>query len=43
MKMNGPGKRKQDKEEIMALTKHTWLYSDLFRAFKGKHSENMGF
>ena len=22
----------------MALTKHTWLYSDLLRAFKGKHS-----
>ena len=27
----------------MALTKHTWLYSDLLRAFKGKHSSALGF
>ena len=29
MKVNGPGKRKKDKEDIMALTKHIWLNSDL--------------
>ena len=23
----------------MALTKHTWLYSDLLHAFKGKHRQ----
>ena len=38
-----PGKRKLDKEEIMALTKHAWLYSDLLRAFKEKHSSALGF
>ena len=27
----------------MALTKHTWLYSDLLRAFKGKHSSAVFF
>ena len=27
----------------MALTKHIWLYSDLLRAFKGKHSSALGF
>ena len=27
----------------MALNKHTWLYSDLLRAFKGKHSSALGF
>ena len=27
----------------MALTKHTWLYSDLLRAIKGKHSSALGF
>ena len=27
----------------MALTKHTWLYSDLLRAFKGKHSGTLIF
>ena len=27
----------------MALTKHTWLYSDLLHAFKGKHSSALGF
>ena len=43
MKVNGPGKRKKDKEDIMALTKHIWLYSDLLRAFKGKHSSALGF
>ena len=26
----------------MALTKHIWLYSDLLRAFKGKHSSALG-
>ena len=26
----------------MALTKHIWLYSDLLRAFKGKHSSTLG-
>ena len=31
------------KEEIIALTKHTWLYSDLPRAFKGKHWLALGF
>ena len=36
-KVNGPKKRKLGKEEILALTKHTWSYSDLRRAFKGKH------
>ena len=41
MKINGSGN--QDKEEIMALIKHTWLYSDLLRAFKGKHSLALGF
>ena len=27
----------------MALTKHTWLHSNLLRAFKGKHSSALGF
>ena len=27
----------------MALTKHIWLYSDLLRAFKGKHWSALGF
>ena len=27
----------------MAPTKHNWLYSDLLRAFKGKHSSALGF
>ena len=27
----------------MALTKHTWLYSDLLRAFKGKQLPALGF
>ena len=27
----------------MALTKHTWLYPDLLRAVKGKHSSALGF
>ena len=26
----------------MALTKHIWLYSDLLRAFKGKHWSALG-
>ena len=26
----------------MALTKHIWLYSDLLRAFKGKHFVSSG-
>ena len=43
MKVNGPGNGNQDKEEILALTKHTWLYSDLLRAFKGKHSSAVCF
>ena len=38
-----PGKRKLDKEEIMALTKHAWLYSDLLRAFKEKYLSALGF
>ena len=31
------------KEEIMALTKHTRLYSDLLCAFKGKRTSALGF
>ena len=31
------------KQEIMALTKHTWLYSDLLCAFKGKRTSALGF
>ena len=37
------GSENEDKEEIMALTKHTWLYSGLLRAFKGKRSSAPGF
>ena len=36
-------KRKLGKEEILALSKHIWSYSDLLRAFKGKHSSALGF
>ena len=38
-----PGSGNKDKEEILALTKHTLLYSDLLRAFKGKHSSTLAF
>ena len=37
------GSGNYDKDEIMALTKHTWLYSDLLRAFKGKYKSVLGF
>ena len=43
MKVNGPGKQKLGQEEIMALTKHAWLYSDLLHAFKGKHLSALWF
>ena len=43
MKVNGPGKQKLGQEEIMALTKHAWLYSDLLQAFKGKHLSALWF
>ena len=37
------GSGNYDKEEIVALTKYTLLYSDLLRAFKGKHASALGF
>ena len=45
IKLNRPGKRElgHGTKLIMTLTKHTWLYSDLLRAFKGKHSSVLGF
>ena len=39
----GRGSGNEDKEQMMALTKHTWLYYDLLRAFMGKHSSALGF
>ena len=42
LKLNGPGKRKLGQGTNYG-TKHTWLYSDLLRAFKGKHKSALGF
>ena len=43
MKMNGPGKQKLGRGRNSGAAKHTWLYSDLLCAFKGKHSSALGF
>ena len=43
MKVNAPGVEIRTRKKTLAVTRTTWLYSDLLQAFKREHPSAVGF